>query len=326
VTDIQPIETQYAGHRFRSRLEARWAVFFDHLGMQWRYEPEGYEVGPPGRRRRYLPDFYLPADRLWVEVKGFADGLDSQLMYSAAHPAFGLPLSLNDPSVTYSLWDARLLILGPVPLGGGAHDLLAVVRGEVVARQISFVICQSKARGNHRFVPLLWPEEAGPATAMAPDLVSFAEFKLGFGLCEHVRAAYRAARSARFEHGESGAPIAADEGLKRFVESQCVRGAGREIRPVTFRSMYTAWCEARKLVPVTTKDLTKELRRFGVTLSKGRRPRVYLGIATREAVAPLRGCRRCVTGEVHYLEPGCDPPEQEGLDGMNPVAREWRPA
>jgi hypothetical protein len=26
---IQAIETVYRGHRFRSRLEARWAVFFD---------------------------------------------------------------------------------------------------------------------------------------------------------------------------------------------------------------------------------------------------------------------------------------------------------
>lgn len=32
--DIKPIETHYNGYRFRSRLEARWAVFFDALGIK----------------------------------------------------------------------------------------------------------------------------------------------------------------------------------------------------------------------------------------------------------------------------------------------------
>lgn len=60
------IETRYAGHRFRSRLEARWAVFFDTLGVAWQYEPEGFEL-PSGR---YLPDFLLPDLDVWFEVKG----------------------------------------------------------------------------------------------------------------------------------------------------------------------------------------------------------------------------------------------------------------
>ncbi len=37
---IQAIETRYKGYRFRSRLEARWAVFFDHLKIEWEYEPD----------------------------------------------------------------------------------------------------------------------------------------------------------------------------------------------------------------------------------------------------------------------------------------------
>jgi hypothetical protein len=36
---------RYNGYRFRSRLEARWAVFFDELGVAYRYEPEGFELG-----------------------------------------------------------------------------------------------------------------------------------------------------------------------------------------------------------------------------------------------------------------------------------------
>ena len=42
---IKAIETVYKGYKFRSRLEARWAVFFDALGVEWEYEPEGFELG-----------------------------------------------------------------------------------------------------------------------------------------------------------------------------------------------------------------------------------------------------------------------------------------
>ncbi len=41
---ITAIETHYKGFRFRSRLEARWAVFFDTVGIEWQYEPQGFEV------------------------------------------------------------------------------------------------------------------------------------------------------------------------------------------------------------------------------------------------------------------------------------------
>lgn len=54
---IQALETQYAGHRFRSRLEARWALFFDQVGIKWEYEPEGYKLS---NGECYLPDFWLP--------------------------------------------------------------------------------------------------------------------------------------------------------------------------------------------------------------------------------------------------------------------------
>ena len=56
MNEIQTLPTFYAGTKFRSRLEARWAIFFDHCGIKWEYEPEGYllEDGTC-----YLPDFLL---------------------------------------------------------------------------------------------------------------------------------------------------------------------------------------------------------------------------------------------------------------------------
>ena len=67
---LRAIETEYRGYRFRSRLEARWAVFFQNLRTRWNYEEEGY-VLPSGW---YLPDFRLDLlhdyDRkLFLEVK-----------------------------------------------------------------------------------------------------------------------------------------------------------------------------------------------------------------------------------------------------------------
>lgn len=38
---IKPIETYYNGYRFRCRIEARWAVFFNKMGIEYRYEQEG---------------------------------------------------------------------------------------------------------------------------------------------------------------------------------------------------------------------------------------------------------------------------------------------
>lgn len=59
------IQTHYNGYHFRSRLEARWAVYFDAVGITWDYEPEGFNLGGVP----YLPDFWLPQVRMWAEVK-----------------------------------------------------------------------------------------------------------------------------------------------------------------------------------------------------------------------------------------------------------------
>lgn len=64
---MKAIETTYNGCLFRSRLEARWAVFFDAAGIEYRYEPEGFRLS---NGSMYLPDFYLPQVKAFVEVKG----------------------------------------------------------------------------------------------------------------------------------------------------------------------------------------------------------------------------------------------------------------
>ena len=60
---IAAIPTAYGGREYRSRLEARWAAFFDLLG--WRHEHEPFDLG------QWSPDFLLVGDdaRALVEVK-----------------------------------------------------------------------------------------------------------------------------------------------------------------------------------------------------------------------------------------------------------------
>lgn len=84
MTMIKAIQTEYKGYLFRSRLEARWAVFFDACNVRWEYEPEGFEL-PNGQL--YLPNFLLHGcggrcpESLYVEVKGKMTEADAEKIY-----------------------------------------------------------------------------------------------------------------------------------------------------------------------------------------------------------------------------------------------------
>lgn len=66
MSEFKAVQTEYKGYLFRSRLEARWAVFFDALGIEWEYESEGVVLS---NGTQYLPDFYLPDFHCFFEVK-----------------------------------------------------------------------------------------------------------------------------------------------------------------------------------------------------------------------------------------------------------------
>ena len=73
MNELKAIETSYKGYRFRSRTEARWAVFLEWSGiLKWEYEKEGFDL-PSGY---YLPDFWIEywegetKKSIWMEVKG----------------------------------------------------------------------------------------------------------------------------------------------------------------------------------------------------------------------------------------------------------------
>jgi hypothetical protein len=94
------IETRYKGYRFRSRLEARWAVFLDALGIRYEYEKEGFDLEDVGY---YLPDFWLPDLYVWLEVKGVEPTWEeirkAQELYYAANSEkpWGVAIGVGEP-------------------------------------------------------------------------------------------------------------------------------------------------------------------------------------------------------------------------------------
>jgi hypothetical protein len=184
---IQPIETTYKGCRFRSRLEARWAVFFDALGIRWQYELEGFQLS---NGVRYLPDFLLVDCGTWVEVKGAEGYLDRDLMLLAARELPHVPNSGET--------GPRLMVLGPVPdatpvgdWGWIGIDIDGTETGAMRICRHGFGSFDKKARP--WFLDNAQHEPTDEWLTAKLD-----EYERG------APAAYRAARAARFEYGESG--------------------------------------------------------------------------------------------------------------------------
>ena len=123
---IPAIPTLYAGVLFRSRTEARWAMFWDKLDIKWDYEPQGFvtAAGDP-----YLPDFAVfPAlGLLWVEIKGSwqtdPEGVAKWQLFADARPQPSRAVLFAGPP---SLEGHYLVVGGddnqPNPLKGGWED------------------------------------------------------------------------------------------------------------------------------------------------------------------------------------------------------------
>lgn len=192
---IPAIETHYDGCRFRSRTEARWAVFLNHLGVRWEYEIDGFNL-PSGC---YLPDFWLKnvgrpdRDGVWFEVKGTPDRADDDrwgdLVIGTKRPlcvASELPKVDSDGALRYEAPDAHLVRLEYFEYPDGSPD----VAGE---EGLDFCVCPHCSRIGIEFSGG-YPERfcVHPGAADSDGSIH-----------PRVVAAYVAARSARFEHGET---------------------------------------------------------------------------------------------------------------------------
>ena len=214
---MKAIETIYNGYRFRSRLEARWAVFFDVLGIKYQYELEGYETKITGedgnieKTIRYLPDFYLPDTRTFVEVKGNLSKNDAYKMEQILD--YGSPLPHFDGSYDfkenlYVGYRPGLLILGEIPCvdwGIVLHKFVTHRKGLWFGHAVFF---------NSRWLHLVNETSANLINLFSGD--NEIEEPLSNGNFEpetkylstklanaKVVQAYKTARQARFEFGEN---------------------------------------------------------------------------------------------------------------------------
>lgn len=191
---LKAIQTEYNGYLFRSRLEARWAVFFDACGIEYEYEPEGYDLG---NGLMYLPDFLLhgvdgrAGGDLYIEVKGQmteADAYKINRFYE---------IGKDDPDV-YGKSKTAILVVSNIPNGSNISDILHNIGDE--------------AYSDYRDWPNKYNFETidGDYFAAHPGINKSGKFEL-FGddynyLCDMddiaTEKAYHAAKQARFEYGE----------------------------------------------------------------------------------------------------------------------------
>lgn len=217
--NIQPIQTRYAGHHFRSRLEARWAVFFDALGLKWQYEPQGYTVG--ATKRPYLPDFYLPEVQSFVEVKGEKERLDLELLAdlldgSKAHTVLILGnIPGHDVTVTpthlmlYRAFDVRTEpdLMAMIKEFGQATDKLDQDDRDAVNRFVRHkgrqTIAMTQAAFLYGRAPVVVPLGIMPSLPDASLFDPLSPPAMPAVQYPKLHDAYEAARCARFEHGET---------------------------------------------------------------------------------------------------------------------------
>ena len=200
--DVKAIETNYMGCRFRSRLEARWAVFFDALGWDWEYEKQGYTIGCYEEDEvPWLPDFEIVTpsrQHFYVEVKGdpdyFADG-----EWLGRFDFHGGPPGFSDCgwSNQYDKDHKPLIILGDIPRFDAKH----------VVFYTPIIVHYKGVRG---YLGEIAQDGVYPQKHFHWDNISHGNGMKDFQIiADHprdsddaVNKALRAASGARFEHGE----------------------------------------------------------------------------------------------------------------------------
>lgn len=207
-TTFTAIETHYAGCRFRSRLEARWAVFFDAMGIEWRYEPEGYELEhritlKPGTIR-YLPDFWLPDLNLHVEVKGHLDWDEMLRLLDCA-------ADLSSPSGGCGGGSGDMLVCGQIPRPrSNTHPVvLHMHKGALMPTALPDAYRCGDGWDSafaYDFGGYVDTVCHGHIDGIIETLLNGAHHRCHPDTANAYEAAYTAARQARFEHGETPSP------------------------------------------------------------------------------------------------------------------------
>lgn len=206
--NIKAIETYYNGYKFRSRLEARWAVFFDALGVKYEYEPQGFDLG---NGSRYLPDFKIkcwgkrgslfdePFD-LWIEVKGVMSDSDSAKIKDFTNFEALNEIPWDDPEYDKKVEAVNthsILVVGDIP-NPDTYNSMAGDLGSYDSELMNDIY------------PWNYESIDNDYFACFPAVTSDGKFYLDGDDSSYkttdlnvIRNAFRKARQARFEYGET---------------------------------------------------------------------------------------------------------------------------
>lgn len=190
--DWHPIQTEWDGCKFRSRLEARLAVAITMMGIDWEYEPEGYEHDG---ELPYLPDFLLHGVRavigseeidmdagggLWVETKGRMSDEDARKITEFAVGGH-----------------SNVLVVGRIPWGKSFSELL-----DDVTNRKDDCFWVDGTDGRWHLGALVVGSDGRPRLVDAGKCHRWPSNEAR----EATREAYKIARMARFEYGEAPEP------------------------------------------------------------------------------------------------------------------------
>lgn len=219
----EPLETHYNGCIYRSRLEARWAVFFDALGVPYEYQKAGFTLEGVW----YHPDFWLPAQHCWVIItgppatseeqkQGFLLALYTEkptYLFAGEEGSIRAPGRAAAPPVAYrylpvpDVWDN-------VPLFGWGECPYCRAVGLEWVQGDAFLPCGCLQQHFPQVSVLKITggegiqDRPGESIEAAVAHHNWWEAKVATGLsttdAPRVKAAYAAARRARFKKGEYG--------------------------------------------------------------------------------------------------------------------------
>lgn len=183
---MKPIETVYKGYRFRSRLEARWAVFLDELGATWSFEVEGLQL----HGVRYLPDFWVSSWDVWIEVKAQAPTAGERVKCRLLSRESGKRVLLiaGEPWSERDRNSYNVTLFSAQEPDRDETDGWEFGEGRRCAEEIWLV-----------------SDECGAFTLQAAAHKGDHKYPLSGSYASSIIAALTSARGARFEHGESGA-------------------------------------------------------------------------------------------------------------------------
>lgn len=176
---MKAIRTLYGASLFRSRTEARWAIFFDACGIAYDYEHQGFHLSTGA----YLPDFWLPGFQLFVEIKGSEPSPEEQEKCAELARVSGrvVLLAQGAPEERFQIrWID----------GEGDDDRLYVIARDRHA-DAGFWLVADDAGDSSR-----WFGGGAPGVTLR-----------GGPMFSPIEAAYRAAATASFDHGNRMARV-----------------------------------------------------------------------------------------------------------------------